>query len=44
VAEIHPPALTVELREGDEELGQGVVLAAKQLGEDVGLLACEGLW
>jgi hypothetical protein len=42
VVELLPPALAVELREGDEELRERVALAAKQREEIVGLLACEG--
>jgi len=33
VAELDPPSLPVEVGEGDEEVGQGAVFAAEELGE-----------
>jgi hypothetical protein len=40
VPERHPRALPIEVREGGEELGEGVTLAAEQRDEDDGQLAC----
>jgi hypothetical protein len=40
VPEIDPPLLRVEGRERDEKVCEGEVLAAKEVGEDVGQLAC----
>jgi hypothetical protein len=39
VPELAPPPLPVEDREGDEELREGVVLAAEEVGEVAGLFA-----
>ncbi|HEX9243801.1 MAG TPA: hypothetical protein VF875_15260 [Anaeromyxobacter sp.] len=37
--ELRPPPLAIELREGDEELRERVVLAAEEVGEAGGLFA-----
>jgi hypothetical protein len=42
IPQLHPPALAVEGREGDEKLGEGVVLAAEKLGEADRVFACRG--
>jgi hypothetical protein len=37
VPELHPPALAIEGRERDEEVGHGVVLGAEQIGKPDGV-------
>ena len=40
MAELDPAALAVELREGDEKFGEGVLFAAEQVGESDGSFGC----